>query len=52
MWNNIQEKYSEYINSYEFEILDLLNILRIDPYLTNPNQRIILDNMIKKNKFI
>jgi hypothetical protein len=52
MWNNIQEKYSEYINSYEFEILDLLNILRIDPYLTNPNQRIILNDMIKKNKFI
>jgi hypothetical protein len=47
IWKCLNVKYSQYIQTPEFEILDVINSLRIEPYLTNDNQRIILDNMIK-----
>jgi hypothetical protein len=47
LWNYIQIKYNQYINTNIFEVLDLVNFLRIEPYLTNQHQKSILDNKIK-----
>ena len=35
----------------EFKILDVLNTLRIEPYLTNEKQRVIIEKMIKCSSF-
>ena len=48
VWNYIETKYAKYLNTDTFYILELVNFLRIEPYLTNNNQRIILNNIIKK----
>ena len=48
VWNYIETKYAKYLNTDTFYILELINFLRIEPYLTNNNQRIILNNIIKK----
>lgn len=48
VWNYIEIKYAKYLNTDTFYILELINFLRIEPYLTNNNQRIILNNIIKK----
>lgn len=50
IWNCIYDKYSKYINTKEFEILDALNSLRIEPYLTSSHQRSILDIIVKSSK--
>jgi hypothetical protein len=47
LWNYIQIKYNQHINTNIFEVLDLVNFLRIEPYLTNQHQKSILDNKIK-----
>lgn len=47
IWNKLYERYSAYIDSQSFQVLDSLNCLRIEPYLTNQSQRDILYNMIK-----
>jgi hypothetical protein len=48
VWNYIETKYAKYLNTDAFYILELINFLRIEPYLTNNNQRIILNSIIKK----
>lgn len=48
IWKYIETKYSEYLNNDTFYILEVINFLRIEPYLTNNNQRIILNNIIQK----
>lgn len=48
-WREIEKKYSEYINTLEFDVLDFLNSLRIDPYLTEQRQRSIIDKMLKQS---
>lgn len=50
IWQKLSERYERYINTKGFEILDVMNILRIEPYLTNNNQRIILDTIVKSTK--
>lgn len=47
IWNQILNRYSEFIQNKSFEILDSLNLLRIDPYLTNQSHRVILNQIIK-----
>jgi len=47
LWKRIENRYSEYIHTLEFEILDVLNTLRLDPYLTDSSQRIIITKMLK-----
>lgn len=47
IWSKIVKRYSKYINTLEFDILDFLNSLRIDPYLTEGRQRIIINMMLK-----
>jgi len=48
-WNELENRYSSFM--YEpFDILDVMNILRIEPYLTSEDQRVILDRIIKSTK--
>jgi hypothetical protein len=50
IWNCIYQKYFLYIDSDEFNILDSINYLRIEPYLTNDYQKDVLYKIIKKTK--
>lgn len=49
IWSRIYKKYYDYIESDSFHILDAMNSLRIEPYLTNQSQRVILDDIIKNS---
>ncbi len=49
IWNKIYERYSYHIDSQCFQILDTLNILRIEPYLTNNHQKDILYKIIENS---
>lgn len=48
IWNHLSVNYDQYLSSDIFQVLDLINFLRIEPYLTNQYQKIILDNTIKE----
>lgn len=48
IWKNLYFRYQKYIESNEFKILDSLNLLRIEPYLTNLKQKSILNSSIIK----
>jgi hypothetical protein len=50
IWHNIVKKYSSYINTKEFDVIDSINYLRIEPYLTNDTQRDILYKIIDSSK--
>ena len=47
IWKMISLRYSSYINSNLFDLLDVINLFRIRPYLTNKDHDIILDRLIK-----
>jgi len=49
IWKQIKNRYSCYIDTIEFDILDFLNSLRIDPYLTEDRQRVIIKEMLKSS---
>jgi hypothetical protein len=49
IWKNLYFRYQNYIESDEFKILDSLNLLRIEPYLTNSKQKSILNSSILKS---
>lgn len=49
IWDKLYQKYHLYIDSQEFQILDAINSLRIEPYLTNQYQRDILYQIIKSS---
>ena len=49
LWSKISERYDKYVNSIEFAVLDVLNTLRLEPYLTNDHQRIIIKRMLKNH---
>jgi hypothetical protein len=49
IWKNLYLRYQSYIESDEFKILDSLNLLRIEPYLTNSKQKSILNSSILKS---
>jgi hypothetical protein len=51
IWNLIQLKYSYIINTELFNILEIINWLRIEPYLTESTHIFILDNHITNNNF-
>ena len=51
LWQRLERRFSKYINTMEFKILDVLNTLRIEPYLTNEKQRVIIEKMIKCSSF-
>lgn len=50
IWQELSFKYEKFIQTDEFEILDVLNTLRLEPYLTNKNQRFIINEMIVSTK--
>jgi len=47
IWDKIEQRYSEHVDTIEFNVLDVLNTLRIEPYLTNEDQRLIIKRMLK-----
>lgn len=47
LWKQLEERYKKYVETIEFDCLDILNTLRLEPYLTNENQRIIIKRMLK-----
>lgn len=50
MWSDIQRKYANYIDTEIFHVLDFINYIRIEPYITTPYQYQILDETIKLTK--
>lgn len=50
IWEKLEERYEYYIEKISFDVLDAINILRIEPYLTNPQQTIILNKVITSTK--
>ena len=49
IWNRLEDRYSSFMDE-GFHILDVMNSLRIEPYLTSDNQRVILDKIIKSTE--
>jgi len=49
-WYNISERYSHFINTEAFDLLDFLNLLRIEPYVDDSN-RMYLSECIQKHKY-
>ena len=47
LWRKLEKRYSQYVETIEFDVLDILNTLRIEPYLTNEDQRLIIKRMLK-----
>ena len=47
LWRKLEDRYSQYVETIEFDVLDVLNTLRIEPYLTNKDQRLIIKRMLK-----
>ena len=47
LWIKLEERYSQYVETIEFDVLDILNTLRLEPYLTNEDQRLIIKRMLK-----
>ena len=47
LWRKLEKRYSQYVETIEFDVLDVLNTLRLEPYLTNEDQRIIIKRMLK-----
>ena len=50
IWEKLEDRYEYYIEKISFDVLDAINILRIEPYLTNPQQTIILNKVITSTK--
>lgn len=48
IWSKIFTRYDSFINDKSFDILDSLNLLRIEPYLTNQSHCATLEHIIKK----
>ena len=47
LWRKLEDRYSQYVETIELDVLDVLNTLRIEPYLTNEDQRLIIKRMLK-----
>jgi thiamine kinase-like enzyme len=50
IWKNIEERYKKYINTLAFDVLDVVNLLRIQPYLKNQEDKTILSYLIQNTK--
>jgi hypothetical protein len=48
IWEKIETRYSDYLNTRAFKVLDAMNLLRIEPYLTNDRQSSILNTLVEK----
>jgi thiamine kinase-like enzyme len=43
LWYNIDKNFSKYTHSHAFELIDLINLLRIEPYVSQQNEKILRD---------
>lgn len=50
IWSRLNQRYSEFIDSDAFDILDAMNSLRIEPYLTSSHHRTILETIVKSSE--
>jgi len=50
MWSDFERKYANYIDTDVFHVLDLINYLRIEPYVRTHNQFFTLEETIKSTK--
>ena len=50
LWYNIDNNFSKYTHSDAFELLDLINLLRIEPYASGQNEKILQD-CIENHKY-
>ena len=50
LWYNIDNNFSNYTRSDAFELLDLINLLRIEPYASKQNEKILQD-CIESHKY-
>ena len=49
IWDKLEVRYESYLNE-GFHILDVINSLRIEPYLTSDSQRVILEGIVKSTE--
>ena len=49
IWDKLEVRYSNYLTK-SFHILDVINALRIEPYLTSDSQRVILKDIVKSTE--
>ena len=49
IWDKLEVRYESFMNE-SFHILDVMNILRIEPYLTSDSQRVILEGIVKSTE--
>ena len=49
IWDRLEVRYADYLTE-SFHILDVLNALRIEPYLTSDSQRVILEGIVKSTE--
>ena len=49
IWDKLEVRYESYMSD-EFHILDAMNALRIEPYLTSERQNVILESIVKSKE--
>ena len=49
IWDKLEVRYESFMNE-SFHILDVMNSLRIEPYLTSDDQRVILEGIVKSTE--
>jgi tRNA A-37 threonylcarbamoyl transferase component Bud32 len=49
IWDKLEVRYESFMNE-SFHILDVMNALRIEPYLTSDSQRVILEGIVKSTE--
>ena len=49
IWDKLEVRYESFMNK-SFHILDAMNALRIEPYLTSDDQRVILEGIVKSTE--
>lgn len=50
LWCKIENRYKDHLDTIAFKVLDAMNLLRIEPYLTNKKHRIILKTLIESTE--
>ena len=49
IWDKLEVRYTDYLTD-GFHILDVINALRIEPYLNSDSQRVILEGIVKSTE--
>ena len=49
IWDKLEVRYTDHLTD-GFHILDVMNALRIEPYLTSDSQRVILEGIVKSTE--